>query len=179
VASVCESLTRCHASFALPRFFCAAYSMAPGQVVTVVVCCSHARKLAFPLRSFRSLLGCAGGLDVLQVAGVLYCSSCSSTAVCHNAMAVLRDRGVAVQQCEKITLLAICISSPASRHFVPGHSHYTSLHALSSLLLSVGYCCHLHTYWSPAVQVSRRAAAAATCTLAIFVRSCHHLVSSY
>jgi hypothetical protein len=44
-----------------------------------LVCGSHAKKLAFLLRSCRSLLGCAVGLDVLQNAGVLYCSSCSST----------------------------------------------------------------------------------------------------
>jgi hypothetical protein len=60
--------------------------------------------------------------------------------------------------------------STTNRHFVPGYSCcYTSLHALPffaalcGLLLSL-----LHAPWSSAVQVSRCAAAAAICTLAIF-----------
>jgi hypothetical protein len=66
-------------------------------------------------------------------------------------------------------------------HFVPGHSCcYNSLHALSFFAALWGLLLlMLHASWSHAVQVSRRAAAAAICTLAIFVRSCHHLVSSY
>jgi hypothetical protein len=68
-------------------------------------------------------------------------------------------------------LLASCISSSASRHFVPGYSCcYISLHATSFFAALCGLLLFpLHNPWSYAVQVFRCAAAAAICTLAIVV----------